>query len=228
MNKCIYLIRELGSETYEDFHHRVKAICSGLMADTDVREMHYCITLSPPPSISIIPFRRIKIAAISVYGKDETALKSVLYLQGVDGIYNVEEALPVSYTQSWPDGSPTPGICMLTLFSKKKDISHNTFIDRWHNSHTPMSLRYHPLWHYNRNVVTQRLTESSPPFDGIVEEHMKTKSELLNPFKFFGPLQVIVPRMINVYKDTKSFIDYPTMEVYLTQEFILKSSLTPA
>ena len=215
------MVRGEKLETYEGFNRRVQAICSKLMAEMDIMKMHYCITLAHPPSISIIPFRRMKIAAISVYGKDETALKNALHLPGVDGIYNVEEALPVSYAQTWPDGSPTPGICMLTFFSKKKDITHDNFIDRWHNSHTPMSLRYHPLWHYNRNVVTQRLTESSPPFDGIVEEHVKTKSELLNPFKFFGPPQVIIPRMINVYRDTKSFIDYPSMEVYLTQEYIL-------
>ena len=133
------------------------------------------------------------------------------------------EALPVAYIKDWPDGEQTLGVCLLTLFSKKKNINYDTFIDRWHNSHTPLSLRYHPLWNYVRNVVDERLTPDAAIFDGIVEEQVRKTSDLLNPFKFFGHPLVILPRMLAVYVDTKSFIDYPSMETFLASEHIIKS-----
>jgi hypothetical protein len=45
----------------------------------------------------------------------------------------------------------------------------------------------------------------------------------MNPLKFFGPLHVMVQRMINVYRDTSSFLDYKTIETYLTAEYWVKS-----
>jgi len=72
--------------------------------------------------------------------------------------------------------------------------------------------------------VDGRITPQSALFDGIVEEQVRKTSDLLNPFKFFGHPLVIVPRMINVYRDTKSFIDYPTMETFLTEEYVIKTA----
>jgi hypothetical protein len=45
----------------------------------------------------------------------------------------------------------------------------------------------------------------------------------VNPFKFFGNPAVIVPRMINVYRDTNSFLDYKTIEPYFVSEYHIKS-----
>ena len=135
----------------------------------------------------------------------------------------MHEALPVSYRKNWNDGEATPGACLLTLFSKKRNIDYETFINRWHNGHTPLSLRIHPLWNYVRNEVKEVLTKESPKFNGIVEEQTRMAADLLNPFRFFGNPLIIIPRMITVYADTKSFIDYGTMETYLAAEYHIKS-----
>ncbi len=142
---------------------------------------------------------------------------------GFSGSYKVTEALPVAYEKNWQDGQKTPGICLLTLFRKKESIDYQTFIQRWHQGHTPLSLRVHPLWHYNRNEVTDQLSADSEYFNGIVEEHCRTKSELMNPFKFFGSPFIIIPRMLKVYSDVKSFIDYSSIEPYLVTEYHIKS-----
>jgi hypothetical protein len=71
--------------------------------------------------------------------------------------------------------------------------------------------------------MDKKLTETSVQWDGIVEEFMKTKAELLNPFKFFGPPHVILQRMINVYRDTSSFLDYKTIQPYYVAEYWVKS-----
>jgi hypothetical protein len=135
----------------------------------------------------------------------------------------VEEALPVAYEKTWPDGEVTPGVCLLTLFRKKKSIDHGTFIDRWHNSHTPLSLKLHPLWNYSRNVVRTAVKSDSQYWDGIVEEQVRTRADLLNPFRFFGNPLMIIPNMIRVYVDTKSFLDYATIEPYLVMEYHISS-----
>jgi hypothetical protein len=181
------------------------------------------LTEAKPPLISIIPFKKNKIAAISVEVDSSFEQLIVEKAVGYAGSFEVTEALPVAYEKTWVDGKATPGVCLLTLFNQKKSIDYKTFIDRWHNSHTPLSLKIHPLSHYNRNVVENRTANNPEKWDGIVEEHCKTKAELLNPTKFFGGVLKMIPNMILVYTDTKSFLDYGTIETYLTAEYFIKS-----
>jgi hypothetical protein len=223
MRKEIYLLRGGDNISYGDFALRIARIVRDLEQRLQPDALHYTLTEKAPPAVSIIPFSRKKVAAISIRKTDDAPVQGLLDAEGFLGAYRVTEALPVAYEKTWPDGECTPGACLLTLFSQRKDIDYATFLDRWHNSHTPMSLRFHPLWNYNRNVVNERLTPTSAGFDGIVEEQVREPSDLLNPFRFFGNPLVIVPRMIMVYRDTKSFIDYPSMETYLAASYVIRS-----
>lgn len=223
MHKEIYLIKGLPGEDYGSFNARIEGLIEYVTETIQPKGITYTITDQAPPSISIIPFSRQKMAAISIYKDNTLAANSFIDADGFYGAYSVTEAIPVGYIKTWPDGHPTPGACLLTLFSKKKNMDHPTFIDQWHNSHTPLSLRYHPLWNYNRNVVDEYLTIDATAFNGIVEEQVRQTRDLLNPFRFFGNPLVIVPRMIHVYLDTKSFIDYPTMETYLAKAYVVRS-----
>jgi hypothetical protein len=223
MNKEIYLVRGTVRESYPEFFNRIFNLTSGLAKELNPDALKFTITAVASPRITIIPFKRSKIAAISVYKSDPIPVEKLRAAEGFYGAYRVTEALPVSYQKSWKDGEPTPGACLLTLFSKKKCIDYKTFIHRWHNGHTPLSLRIHPLWNYVRNEVNEALFEDSAWFDGIVEEQVRKAPDLLNPFRFFGNPLIIIPRMLMVYSDTKSFIDYPTMETYLVAEYHVKS-----
>lgn len=224
MNKEIYLIRGMESESYEDFKHRIFSAVEPIKTTGNFVKL--VLTEKVPPGYSVIPFKKIKIAAISVYFKKEKEIIPSLLESGeFIGSYQVTEALPVEYDKTWPDGEITPGVCMLTIFRKKKGLEYEKFIDRWHNGHTPLSLKVHPLWHYNRNVVDEQSPSSTEIFDGIVEEHCRTSSELFNPFKFFGNPLVIIPRMIQVYFDVNSFIDYPSIESYVVSEYHIKSRI---
>lgn len=223
MNKEIYLVQGVDSESYQDFRQRILAAVADLKTTFNPDAIKFTITEKSPPRISIIPFCKKKIAVISVYNLNADGSSVLKSTAGFRGAYRVDEALPVSYQKNWNDGKPTPGVCLLTLFSKKKNIDYATFINRWHNGHTPLSLRIHPLWNYVRNEVKDILTEHAPQFNGIVEEQMRAASDLLNPFKFFGDPLIIIPRMMTVYADTKSFIDYSSMETYLAMEYLIKS-----
>lgn len=225
MNKEIYILGGNTAESYETFRDRIMATAVEAVKVCHPVKCSVTLTESPPPVVSVIPFKKGKVAAISLYRKERNPPPCNL-LTRADGFRSacrVEEALPVSYQKNWPDAAVTPGVCLLTLFRSKPGLPHETFIDRWHNSHTPLSLRIHPLWHYNRNVVIETFTGAEPGWGGIVEEHFVTKSHLLNPFRFFGNPLVILPRMMEVYMDTKSFLDYKTIETYLVREYHLCS-----
>ena len=225
MNKEIYLIGGRREETYACFRDRMLGFAAEALQEYKPLKLWITLTESPPPGISVIPFRRGKIAAISVV-RDDLPCRPYALLTGLEGFrsaYRVDEAIPVGYTKTWDDGLVTPGVCLLTLFRSRRDIPYETFIHRWHNSHTPLSLRIHPLWHYSRNVTLEQLAGDETAWGGIVEEHVRTRAELLNPFRFFGPPWVVIPRMIEVYKDARSFLDYKTIETWLVREYHLKS-----
>ena len=221
--KIIYLVRGSKNETYPAFRSRIMEKLTAVVAAHSPEALWMTITVQKPPKYAIIPFRKAKIAAISVRRSPGAPLAELTGMPGFSGAFRVDEAIPVGHEKTWPDGETTPGVNLLTLFNRKPGLDHATFLHRWHNSHTPLSLRIHPLWNYNRNVVTEKLTPGGDSFEGIVEEQMRTREELMNPFKFFGNPLVIIPRMIAVYADTKSFLDYGNIETYLAEEVIIRS-----
>lgn len=223
MRKEIYLVKGIQKESYKQFSSRILLLANALSEDENIVHIKIVFTNEPPPRLSVIPFKKKKVAAISILSTQKENNKTLLIEPGFSGGYLVEEALPVAYKKDWEDGQTTPGVCLLTLFRQKKRIDYDTFLYRWHKRHTPLSLKIHPLWHYNRNVIHTRLTSSSSTWDGIVEEHMRSRSELLNPTKFFGNSFIMLYNMIRVYFDTKSFLDYKSIEPYLTTEIHIKS-----
>ena len=223
MRKEMYLIRGGGNEDFRYFTERILKTANTTADLVNPDALKVTLTQEPPPKISVIPFRKSKLAVFSVYKQDHEKIDLLMKAEGFSGAFSVEEALPVSYNKTWSDGEPTPGVCLLTLFHRKQGIDYDTFLHRWHNSHTPLSLKLHPLWNYNRNVVLQTISDHPDWYDGIVEEQTRTRSELLNPFKFFGNALEITGNMIAVYRDTKSFLDYKRIETYLAMEYHIVS-----
>lgn len=217
------LVRGSRDETYQQFKSRIIGSLTDLAREPKVESLSVVLTAKKPPLISVIPFRKDKVASISLRSSHPLLLDNILGIPGCAGIYEVEEAIPVAYQKTWKDSETTPGVNLLTLFRQKQSIAYDTFIRRWHHGHTPLSLRIHPLWNYNRNVVLKKKSDSSESWDGIVEEHFQAASELLNPAKFFGNPLTMLYRMMQVYIDTRSFLDYPSMETYLGEEIHLKS-----
>lgn len=223
MEKHIYLIRGEAGESYGEFHRRMMDTGKLLIDTCSPQALKITLTRERPPRISVIPFSRKKIAVISVVSELSESPGMIPECPGFAGAFRATEAIPVGYEKSWQDGQETPGACLLTLFRKKKSIDYETFIRRWHQGHTPLSLKLHPLWNYNRNVVTGRLTEQPFWFDAVVEEQVRSRRELLNIFRFFGKPHKLILNMWLVLSDTRSFIDYPSTETYLAAEYHLKS-----
>jgi hypothetical protein len=223
MIKEIYIIKGLKSEAYDSFRNRMLKLCEEVLDQYNPEKLKISITLKSPPALSIIPFKKKTVAVISLIRKKGAVPDLLTGTEGYIGGYEVEEAIPVRYKRSWRDGEPTPGDCLLTLFHSKPGLDRETFIHRWHNGHTPLSLEIHPLWNYNRNVVKKTLSEKSLWFDGIVEEQFQKPADLLNPLVFFGPPLKVPLHMYKVWMDTKSFIDMKRIETYLATEIHIKS-----
>ncbi len=223
MVKTMYLLAGSDQESRADFAERIRQLLLAIVENPQLVALKYTITDIAPPMISVIPFSKSLLASISLYQEEYKLTESLSQASGFRGCYQVDEIFPIAYERDWPDGQATPGVNLVTLFKKRGDIDRNTFIDRWHNGHTPLSLKIHPMWNYSRNVVEKETTDRSSPFDGIVEEHFRTRSDLLNPFRFFGNLIDIVPNMLKVYTDVKGFLDYPSIETYLASEYHLMS-----
>jgi len=227
MPKEIYILRSHLSEDYNSFKNRIIRLAGNVVEQYTPDSLKACLTVRRPPLLSVIPFRKKKIAILSVTRKAGTGIEMITQSEGYEGGYLVKEAIPVVYNKEWADGDPTPGACLLTLFHKKRGLDQDTFLNRWLNGHTPLSLRIHPLWNYNRNVVTAAMNGDTKWYDGIVEEQFRKSSDLLNPFIFFGPLLKVPHHMYRVLVDTRSFIDMRRIETYLAAEFHFKSPVRP-
>jgi len=223
VQKEIHIFREVEREDYARFHSRMLGQARELAGELGPGSLRITLTTGPLPRLSVIPFRRDKIAVISITGSGKSPLEMTANMDGFTGAYRVEEAIPLAYEKNWADGTATPGICLLTLFHRKPGISREQFMARWHEGHTPLSLRLHPLYNYNRNVVTGELTGASPWFDGIVEEQFREKGDLLNPLRFFGPPLKVPGHMLEVWKDSRGFIDMKRIEIYLATEYHIVS-----
>jgi len=223
MQKAVYILKGGPVENYSVFATRMLRLARLLSKECTSGSLRITLTSRKPPLFSVIPFRRDRVAVISTSGGDDRLFELVSEADGFKGGYLVEEAVPVAYEKYWDDLTPTPGICLLTLFHKKPGIDQEVFIRRWFEGHTPLSLKLHPLWNYNRNRVEEMITDDSAWYDGIVEEQFRTAADLLNPFNFFGPPLLVPKHMIEVYRDTKSFIDMKRIETYLATEYHIKS-----
>ena len=112
---------------------------------------------------------------------------------------------------------------MLTLLHRRAGLTDSEFLRRWHDGHSPLALEIHPLWNYVRNVVEAPVLPGSPLLCGIVEEQVRTRSELLDPVRFFGGRLWMVPNMLRVLVDVRGFLDLGALENYLVTERWLRS-----
>ena len=222
----IYLIRGVEGEERSEFRSRVLDDTCSRCAAEGPEELKVALTVAPPPRFAVIPFKNDLIATVSVSGREDENEAGIWreILAGVEGFaggYRVEHALPASYSREWPLEEQTPSPGLLTLFRKKQTLSDDEFVHRWYHGHTPLSFRIHPLWHYDRNRVTQPVVDPSEPFDGIVLEMARTAEDLIKPWRFFGgPLRMPI-NMLRVFVDINRFIDYGSIETYYTTEYIL-------
>lgn len=222
MVKLQYLLRAPATEGVEAFRDRALA-CGARLLVGDPARLKLTFTAEEPPRLSVMPFRRDRLALISLWDPGDpdgaaTRWNALLRAEGAAAGYRVEESAPRTYDRDWPDGQDTPGGSMLTLLHRRAGLDDAEFLRRWHEGHSPLALQIHPLWNYVRNVVAAPVLPGSPPVSGIVEEQCRTRGELLDPVKFFGGWLRMVPNMLRVWADVRGFLDLAAIENYLVTE----------
>lgn len=227
MIKTAFILKGHGNEPVDGFRHRVLDLTiPGMLAGTGAR-CKATLTAADPPRLSITPYRRERITLISIW--DETPAREHCWVdrvrqswEGPCHGYRVEESIPVSYERTWPAGAQTPGLGLLTLFRARRGMEHDEFIRMWHEGHTPLGMRVHPLWNYVRNVVAEPIISGSPDLGGIVEEHFRCSEDLMNPVRFFGGFPAMFPNMLRIGLDIRKWMDLGSIENYLVTEHWIK------
>ena len=222
MVKLQYLLRAPATDGAGAFRNRALAVGARLLASGPAR-LKVTFTAEEPPRLSVMPFRRDRLALVSLWDEasPEAAVarwNALLQGEGAAAGYRVVESLPRAYARDWPDSRDTPGGSMLTLLHRRAGLTDAEFLRRWHEGHSPMALEIHPLWSYVRNVVAAPVLPGSPPLCGIVEEQCRTRDELLDPVRFFGGWLRMLPSMLRVYRDVRGFLDLAAIENYLVTE----------
>jgi hypothetical protein len=226
MVKLQYVLRGPATESAGAFRERAIA-CGARLLSSGPARLKLTFTAEDPPRISVMPFRRDRLALVSLWDEapaDVAAARwnALLAAEGPSAGYRVDESAPRAYGRDWPDGHDTPGGSMLTFLHRRAGLSEAEFLRRWHEGHSPLALEIHPLWNYVRNVIAAPVLPGSPRLGGIVEEQCRTRGELLDPVRFFGGWMRMVPSMIRVYRDVRGFLDMAALENYLVTERWLK------
>ncbi len=131
-----------------------------LPADPDV---------APPPGFH---------AFIELWG-DESAVRTAVEKWPFPArAWLVTEHSPLRYRRTWPSGTPSPGVRLVSSLFRRAELTRAAFADHWLGPHVRVARSYTvPVWHYNQNVVIEALTPDSGE-DGFVGMHFATRDQL--------------------------------------------------
>jgi hypothetical protein len=226
MTKLLFLLRAPAARPLAELRSWVQGDLAACLLAASPARLKVTLSTEEPPRLALIPYRRQRIVMLSVWDPAPAAAaaarwRALLPLGGWTG-YVVDESTPRRYDRDWPDGVLTPGVGLLTLFRRRAGLSTAELLRRWHGGHSRLALEVHPLWCYVRNVVATAAIPGSPPLDGIVEEHLRDRRELLLASAYFGGWARMLPNMLRVLLDVRGFIDLRTIENYLVTELWLR------
>lgn len=229
MNKYQFLLRANPVFPEESFRQTVFDRLTPALLKLDPAALKVSLTDPERPRLTVLPLRKDPLALISYWSAADTDVAAQIQpLLGPDMTlhgYRVEESVPVACEKTWADGGPSPGVVLLTLLRQNPKLSYEDFMHEWHGRHTPKALRIHPFWNYIRNVIKEPVVDNSPQFEGIVEEHFRTRADCVNPVRMFGGPLKFIPHMIEVGLHAKHFLDLKQTENYLLKETWVRSAV---
>ena len=163
-------------------------------------------------------------SAIEVYGAAQALRQLATELDASLGedmrleAYLVKERLPRRRVQSWPDGSPSPGVRMVAMLVRAGGTSPEEFDSYWRDRHTSIALAHRvEVLNYSQNTVLENLSNGSDPIDGIVGEQFAspnfTRERMLTqPIQFLRGI-----------RSGRQFIDLGRARSQLMTETVIKS-----
>ncbi|CAB3794097.1 hypothetical protein LMG28688_03854 [Paraburkholderia caffeinitolerans] len=140
--------------------------------------------------------------------------------------YLVTESQPIRNTRFVPKaGERTAGFAQLAFLTRPPRLTHEAWIDVWHNHHTRVAIDTQDNFLYVQNVVVRALTRAAPQYDAIVEECFPAAA-MSDPYAFFdavGDEEKFQRNLQTMMESCARFIDFDKIDVIPTSQYIVKS-----
>lgn len=104
----------------------------------------------------------------------------------VESVYDDYGTTPHAGPRTWPDGERSPGVLTVACIHRPEGLAYDEWIERWHGTQSPASVRLQPRTRYVRNEVVRALTPGAPEVHGIVEEGWPSPQHVADPMLFFN------------------------------------------
>jgi hypothetical protein len=145
--------------------------------------------------------------------------------------YLVTESQPIVNTRHPPvPGERTAGFSQLAFLKRPPRLTHEAWLDVWHNSHTQVAIDTQSTFLYVQNVVVRSLTHGVAVIDGIVEEGFPAGA-MNDPQVFFdavGDPEKLRTNVDAMMASCARFIDNsevdgrPVIDVVPTSQYVIK------
>lgn len=138
--------------------------------------------------------------------------------------YLVTESVPIRNTR-FPAtlGERTHGFSQLAFLSRPPRLTHEAWLDIWHNRHTQVAIDTQDNFQYVQNVVVRALTRGAPAIDAIVEECFPPAA-MTDPQSFFdapGDEEKFRRNLAAMMESCNRFIDYDKIDVLPTSQYLI-------
>lgn len=192
MEKVVYLVWKTATQPAAEFAGQVRALPAALLAagarggrlniaDADVARAVGLKQMLMKPQPEAIVQVWVDSAIARLRAPVDAAVARVA---GQFAPYLVTESQPLLNREHPPQpGQRTFGFAQVALLRKPARLSHEEWIDVWHNSHTFVAIETQSTFEYVQNVVTRPLVPDARPIAAIVEECFPP--EAMTDFKTF-------------------------------------------
>jgi hypothetical protein len=137
--------------------------------------------------------------------------------------YLVSESVPLRNRRQPSPGQRTEGFAQMALLRRPAQLSHEQWLDIWHNSHTPIARQTQSHFEYVQNLVVRRLTPDGPDYDAIVEECFPAAA-MTDPYVFFdavGDEAKFQHNLKRMMESVHRFIEMDRIEVLPTSQYVM-------
>ena len=115
---------------------------------------------------------------VELWGEERELRRAVASWPFPARAWLVAEHTPVDYERTWPSGTPSPGVRMVSNLFRRPGTSRREFEAHWLGPHARIARSYTvPVWRYSQNVVVRALTGHDGE-DGFVGMHFRTPEQL--------------------------------------------------
>ena len=219
MEKVIYALWRASGDGRADFSRRLRGDLAEKLLDLGARGLQVNVAdddVAPADTLRQTNTRPQMEGLLSIWV--DTAIEKfrrpfdlavAAAVERAEG-YLVTESQPIRNTRHpAPPGERTWGFSQLAFLRRPPRLTHEAWLDVWHNSHAQIAIDTQSTFLYVQNVVVRPLTYAAPRIDAVVEECFPPEA-MTDPAVFFDAVgdQDKLRRNVQAMMDSCSrFID---------------------